>query len=54
MAVYLMASYQQGKVTLIYPLSQAELQFALEKLGVGSQQWKDQPESNNLPTVVRL
>jgi hypothetical protein len=49
-----MASHQTGNVTLIYPLSQAELQFVLEKLGVGSQQWKDKPEYNNFPTIVRL
>jgi hypothetical protein len=54
LVICLMASHQDGKVTLIYPLSQAELQFVLEKLGVGSQQWKDKPEYNNIPKVVRL
>src|SRR5205823_14505860 len=54
LVICLMASHQTGNVTLIYPLSQAELQFVLEKLGVGSQQWKDKPEYNNVPTVVRL
>jgi len=36
-------------VTLIYPLSQAELEYVLKQLGVGSQSWKSSP-----PTVTYL
>jgi len=39
-------------VTLIYPLSQAELEFVLPKLGVGSQSWTTPPP--NLPKVTYL
>jgi hypothetical protein len=42
------------RFTLTFPLSQAELEFVLTKLGIGSQTWPSASTSPNLPTVTYL
>jgi hypothetical protein len=40
-----------GQATIVYPLSQAELLFVLQKLGIGALIW---PQQQNLPKIDHL
>jgi hypothetical protein len=46
-----LAANRSFAATIIYPLSQSELFFILQKLGVGSQVWSQQ---SNLPKIDHL